>query len=122
MAEEQGTNQFVDPAEIAAQKQLQGLNDQAHEGALFADWSRSACSVKLFKWLDEQILDSKNRWLSATSRESAESVRLQAQSYQKIKLWINAQIGAGVVASLGIKQFHEEGIELEGLIKPPPQQ
>lgn len=122
MAEEQGTNQFVDPAEVAAQKQLSGLNDQAHEGALFADWSRSACSVKLFKWLDEQILDSKNRWLSATSRELAESVRLQAQSYQKIKLWINAQIGAGVVASLGIKKFHEEGIELEGLIKPPPQQ
>lgn len=121
MDEEKDTR-FIDPAEVAAQKQLETLTDQAHEGALFADWSRSACSVKLFKWLDEQISDSKNRWLSATSRESAESVRLQAQSYQKIKLWINAQIGAGAVASLGIKKFHEEGIELEGLIKPPPQQ
>jgi hypothetical protein len=117
---EQDTNEYASAEEKAAQKLLGQLDSQAHEGALFADWSRQYCSVRLFKWLDEQIADSKNAWLTKTSREEAEAVRLESRAYAKIKSWIYTQIKAGELASVGIKQFHNEGVEMEGVIKLPP--
>jgi hypothetical protein len=121
MAEDQSTKQdFVDAGEQDAQKVLGKLTDQAHRGALFSDWTRQYCTRELVKWLDEQIQDTKNMWLSQESREKAEAIRLQAQSYTKIKNWILSQVKAGEVAAEGVKRFHEEGIELAGLIKQPP--
>jgi|SRR5579871_3353308 len=111
---------FVAAEEKEMQKQLQNLTDQAHEGALFSDWSRSFCTREMFKWLDEQIQDSKNNWISATSQQEAEAIRLQAQSYTKIKNWVLSKVRTGDVAAVGVRKFHEEGIELQGLIKPPP--
>ena len=113
---EQDTD-YASAEEKAAQKVLGQLDSQAHEGALFADWSRQYCSVRLFKWLDEQIADSKNAWLTKTSREEAEAVRLESRAYAKIKSWIYTQIKAGELASIGIKQFHNEGVELDGILK-----
>jgi hypothetical protein len=113
------TNDYRTAEEVKAQKTLESLEGTAHDGALFADWSRSYCSIKLFAWLDEQIDDSRNRWLQATDREAAEAVRLQSQAYAKIKTWVRAHVKAGELASEGIKEFRNEGIELEGMIKPP---
>lgn len=116
---ENPVDDFSSAEEREAQRKLDLLNERAHEGALFADWSRSYCSKKLFGWLDEQIQDTKNNWLAAESREKAEAIRLQAQSYTKIKNWILAKVRAGEVAAEGVKQFHDEGVELEGMIHPP---
>jgi hypothetical protein len=121
MAEEALINDdFRSPEDIEVQKKLAGLQDLAHEGALFRDWSTLYCSRKLFKWLDEKISDSKNLWVSATSREEAEAIRLRTQSFTMIKNWIYAQIKAGELAADGVKQLHEEGVTLEGMIKRPP--
>ncbi len=105
--------------EVKAEKTLLALQDQAHERALFRDWKNLHCTVRLLKWVDEQILDSKNQWLSADNRDHAEAIRLQAQAYTKTKNWILAQIKAGDVAAEGIKRLHDEGVELTGFIKPP---
>lgn len=122
MEPSQPTNEFVSDEEKQARKLLERLDAQAHEGALFADWAKQYCSVRLFKWLDDQINDSKNRWLTAVSREEAEAVRLESRAYAKIKGWVYAQQKAGELASVGIKEFHEQGVEMEGNIKPPPAQ
>lgn len=103
-----------------AKKKMASLQDIAHEGALFSDWANTFCTRQLFKWLDEQIQDTKNTWISAESREAAEAIRLQAQSYTKIKNWIVSKINAGQYAANGLKQFHDQGVEIEGLIKLPP--
>lgn len=116
---EPNTNEFELPDEKVAQKILGVLESQAHEGALFSDWSRAFCTIQLVKWIDEQIQDSKNSWISADNRDKAEAIRLQAQSYTKTKNWIVSKIRSGELAALGIKKFHDEGIEMEGLIKPP---
>jgi hypothetical protein len=112
-------DEWMLPEDVEARKKLAHLQDEAHKGALFADWARQQVSILLFKWLDEQIQDSKNAWLSAPDREKAESVRLQAQAFSKTKSWIYAQIKAGDMAADGIKQLRDEGVELTGWIKPP---
>lgn len=108
---------FLTQEDKDAQANLARLEQQAHEGALFEDWMRHQAGQKFSKYLESEITDAKNKWLSATDREAAEVVRLQAQVYQKIKGWINAQISAGKLASVGIKKFSEEGVKLEGWIK-----
>jgi hypothetical protein len=108
---------FSSAEEKAAKESLQNLTEKAHEGALFSNWTKSYCTQQFFKWLDEQILDSRNRWLQENA--NAVSIQAEARAFVKVKKWVNAQIGIGTVAALGIKRFHEEGVELEGLIKPP---
>lgn len=113
-----GDNQDIEE-EVETQRVLGKLEDTAHEGALWSDWGKTYCSQKLFKYLDEQIQLSKNAWLSATEDE-ARAIRYRTQSYAMIKSWVASHIQAGNLAGAGIKKFHEEGIELQGLIKPPP--
>jgi hypothetical protein len=123
MGEENRDLEYTDPEELEAQKKLAILQDQSHQGALFADWKNAWCTRKLFGWLDEQISDSRNKWLSAESREGAEAVRLEARAYKRIKTWIVAQILAGDMAAKGVKDLHEQGVKVEGLIvQPPPTQ
>lgn len=112
------TNEYKTPEEIAAEKMLASFEKTAHEGALFTDWARSYCTIKFLKWVDEQISDAKNSWISAKDRESAEAIRLQTQSYTKMKNWILAKIREGEVASEGVMKLHAEGVEMEGMIKP----
>lgn len=100
-----------------AAAKLAVLEKQAHQGALFEDWMRHQAGQLFLAYLNGQINDSKNAWLGAIDREAAETVRLQAQVYQKIKSWINAQIATGKLASNNIKSFSEEGVKLEGWIK-----
>jgi hypothetical protein len=113
MAEER----FTTDEEKAAQVQLANFDRQAHQGALFDDWIRHQAGQMFLKYLQTQIEDSKNAWLGATNREAAETVRLQAQVYAKIKAWIHAQIATGKLASNEVKRFSEEGVKLEGWIK-----
>lgn len=120
MAEEQGTNEVVDEEEKKAKDLLAKLEAQAHEGAMFADWAKQYCSVKVFRFLDSQINDTKNAWLTAENREKAEAVRLESRAYAKVKGWIYAQIKAGELAGNEVRKFKGEGIELEGVIKQPP--
>lgn len=121
MGESQDINLGL-PEEKDAQKQLSALQDIAHQGALFADWKNSYCTQKFIQWLDAQIMDTKNSWLTMKSREEAEAVRLQAQSYVKVKNWINAKILAGDLAAKGMKELYDQGVQLEGLVKLPPTQ
>lgn len=109
-------DEYSTDEEKEAAARLITLQNQAHEGALFSDWMRHQAGQKFSRYLDEQIADAKNKWLVGADREAAEIVRLQAQVYQKIKLWIAAQIQSGNVASVGIKKFQEEGVKLEGWI------
>lgn len=111
---------FQSQEEKEAQRKLQALNSMAHEGALFLDWSRGFCTKKLFAWLDEQIMDQKNLWVSAASREEAEAIRLRTQSFTMTKNWVLAKIKLGEMASAGAKELHDEGVTLEGYINPPP--
>lgn len=92
------------------------LQNQAHEGALFEDWMRHQAGQKFSRYLEEQITDAKNKWLTGPDREVAETVRLQTQVFVKIKQWIAAQIVSGKVAAEGIKRYQEEGVKLEGWI------
>lgn len=96
---------------------LASLDRQAHQGAIFEDWIRHQAGQLFTKYLDEQINDSKNKWLASEDREAAEIVRVQAQVYSKIKQWIAAQILSGKTASVELKKFAEEGDKLEGWIK-----
>lgn len=111
---------FRDPEEIASQKKLQLLENQAHEGALFADWRNLYCSKKLIQWLEAQIDGAHGAWLHGTNREESEAQRFQAQGIVKVKNWIYAQIKAGELAAEGVKELHDQGVTLEGHIKPPP--
>lgn len=103
------------------QKTLEKFQDIAHEGALFSDWSRMFCTKQFLLWLDSQITDEKNAWLAMQDREKAEAVRLQAQAYTKVKNWLASKINAGNLAAKGIKDLHDQGVELEGMIRPPTQ-
>jgi hypothetical protein len=96
---------------------LARLEQQAHQGALFEDWIRHQAGQIFLKFLEEQVTDSKNKWLSADDRNGAEIVRVQAQVYQKIKQWIAAQIASGKLASNEVTKFVQEGEKLEGWIK-----
>lgn len=93
------------------------LEKQAHQGALFEDWMRHQAGQLFNQYLESQITDAKNKWLAAEDREAAEITRVQAQVYQKIKQWINAQINAGKLASNEVKKFVQEGAKLEGWVK-----
>lgn len=107
---------FTTDDEKEAAEKLARLERQAHEGALFEDWMRHQAGQIFNQYLESQINDAKNRWLAAEDREAAEAVRLQSQSFQKIKQWINAQISAGKLASVEVKRYVEEGAKLEGWI------
>jgi hypothetical protein len=111
--------EFLTQDEQELRAKLELLERQAHTGALFDDWVRHQAGQAFMKYLEEQINDSKNRWLSAADREAAEVVRVQAQVYQKVKGWINAQSASGKVASQEVKRFTEEGVKLAGLIVDP---
>lgn len=108
---------FITQEDKDAQVKLAILDKQAHQGALFDDWIRHQAGQLFLKYLQSQIEDSKNAWLGAEDREKAETVRLQAQVYAKIKGWIHAQIATGKLASNEVKKFSEEGVKLEGWIK-----
>lgn len=108
---------FTTEEDKEASAKLAVLEKQAHQGALFDDWIRHQAGQIFNQYLESQITDSKNKWLGAEDREAAELVRVQAQVYQKIKQWINAQIVSGKVASQEVKKFVQEGAKLEGWVK-----
>lgn len=107
---------FSTDDEKEAAARLITLQNQAHEGALFDDWMRHQAGQKFSRYLEAEIADAKNKWLTGADRDAAEIVRLQTQVFVKIKQWIAAQILSGRVAAEGIKKFQEEGVKLEGWI------
>lgn len=109
-------DEYSTDEEKAAASRLIVLQNQAHEGALFEDWMRHQAGQKFSRFLEAEIADAKNRWLTGADRDAAEIVRLQTQVFVKIKQWIAAQIVSGKVAAEGIKKFQEEGVKLEGWI------
>lgn len=109
-------DEYSTDEEKAAAARLIVLQNQAHEGALFEDWMRHQAGQKFSRYLETEIADAKNRWLTGADRDAAEIVRLQTQVFVKIKQWIASQIVSGKVAAEGIKRFQEEGVKLEGWI------
>jgi hypothetical protein len=113
-------DEYATVEEKETAKKMVALEAQAHVGAIFEDWMRHQAGQFFAKYLEQQIVDARNKWLIEETREKAEHVRIHSQAFLMVKQWIASQIATGRLAGQELKKFHEEGQQLEGQIRLPP--
>jgi len=98
---EMAKDEFNSSDETKILLQLEGLEGQAHAGALFEDFKRHPAYAKFEKFMDSFINDSKNTIFNDPDGDHRKVV-YQVQGMVRVRNFINAQILAGQIASRAI--------------------
>lgn len=84
-------------------QQLDGLEKQAHVGALFEDLRRHPAWHKVEEYMNSQIEEAQKKVFSDPDGDHRKVI-FQIQGIVKLRNWINAQSLAGQIASKAIAE------------------
>lgn len=90
--------------EVKILRQLDGLEKQAHAGALFEDLKRHPAWHKVEEYMTNFITESQNTVFSDPDGDHKKII-FQVQGMVRLRNWINGQSLAGQIASRAINEY-----------------
>jgi hypothetical protein len=90
------------------------LEMTAQEGAVLREWAKHPGFTILKRWLDQEINDARNRWLSASNKDEAEQLRLENKGLVKVYDFVKKTILQGDFANNQLAKLASESISSDG--------